>query len=239
VIVLALDTCDARGSLAILRNGEAVQQIAHTTEEDYSVWLLPSVRRVLDDAGVSMAEVDAYAVATGPGSFTGLRVGLTTVKAWAEVYGRPIMGVSRLLAMASLAARAERFVAAFFDARRDQVFGGLFRREPDGLRPVGDEMVIAPQPFLEFVSEQTGQQRAAWLSMDPQCINSAGGWKEREATGETVQSVTTVLAPAIGRIGAKKLAAGQNVSALELDANYVRRSDAEVFWKPGAKQRAQ
>jgi len=94
VLILALDTCDVRGSVAILRDESLLQVAAHTTNEDYSSWLLPSVTAVLTSAGLTLRDIDLYAVAAGPGSFTGVRVGLTTVKAWSEVYGRRIASVS-------------------------------------------------------------------------------------------------------------------------------------------------
>src|SRR5689334_21120508 len=97
--------------------------LAHETSEDYSCWLLRAVTDLLKNVRLQLSQVDAYAVAAGPGSFTGVRVGLTTVKAWAEVYGRGIAAVSRLDALATQALGEEPRVAAFLDARRGQVFG--------------------------------------------------------------------------------------------------------------------
>jgi len=74
VIVLAIDTCDGRGSVAVLQDDAVLQLIVHDSTEDYSSWLLPAVGRALTASGVEMASVDGYAVAAGPGSFTGVRV---------------------------------------------------------------------------------------------------------------------------------------------------------------------
>ena len=101
MLLLALDTCDSRGSVALLRGGQVLEVLAHESAEEYSSWLPGAVERVLKAAGQSMEKVEAYAVASGPGSFTGLRVGLTTVKAWSEVFGGRIAAVSRLEAVAS------------------------------------------------------------------------------------------------------------------------------------------
>src|SRR5258708_4315844 len=103
------------------------------SEEDYSIWLLPAVHRVLAKSSLSLAELDGYAVCAGPGSFTGLRVGLTTVKAWAEIYGKPIASLSRLEAFAVSSPEPESaFVASDIDARRDQVFAALYVRSGSG-----------------------------------------------------------------------------------------------------------
>ena len=115
--LLALDTCDARGSVSVLRDDEVLQTVEHDTSDDYSIWLLPAIDRALQASGLAFADIDVYVAASGPGSFTGVRVGLTTVKAWAEVTGRPVVGVSRLEALATLAAPAGEFVAAFTNAR--------------------------------------------------------------------------------------------------------------------------
>jgi tRNA threonylcarbamoyladenosine biosynthesis protein TsaB len=234
VIVLAIDTCDAQGSVAVLREGELLQVVAHESTEDYSIWLLPAVSQALAGAGLKLADVDAYAVAAGPGSFTGVRVGLTTVKAWSEVYGKSIAAVSRMEAVASQATGEAPFVAAFSDAQRGQVFGAVFRRKGTGLERLGDEMVIAPGMFVEVTAELAKDESIEWVSKDAGCVLGEEAWKVRERRGEKVELVSSVVAPALGRIGWAQLVAGRNTDALTLDANYVRRSDAEIFWKGGA-----
>ena len=77
--LLAIDTCDARGSIAVLRNDEVRAGTVHEGQEEYSSWLLAAVEAALKSAGVGLPEVDVFAVATGPGSFTGARIGLTAV----------------------------------------------------------------------------------------------------------------------------------------------------------------
>lgn len=206
----------------------------HETAEDYSSWLLPAVDGLLKSAGLPMSDVDGYAVAAGPGSFTGLRVGLTTVKGWAEVYGKPIAGVSRLEAMGLQAAGETPFMAVFTDARRGQVFGVVYRREDRGLIRVGEEMVIAPGKFVEAAAEMADGEKISWVSIDAAHVLGEAGWKEREKKGERIEQVSATLAPMIGRIGTRLLREGKGTGALGLDANYVRRSDAEIFWKGGS-----
>ena len=181
-----------------------------------------------------MVDVDAYAAAAGPGSFTGVRVGLTTVKAWAEVYGKRIVAVSRLEALAVQASSGMAWVAAFVNAQRGQVFGAVYRCKGTSFARLGDEMVIAPEKFIETAVEAARGESIGWVSTDAECVTSEEAWKAREARGERVESVSSLLAPKIGRIGLRELAAGRFTDALALDANYVRRSDAEIFWKGGA-----
>ncbi len=231
MIVLAIDTCDSKGSVAALRDDAVLKVVAHESQEDYSSWLLPAVHECLEASGVQMKDVHAYAAAAGPGSFTGVRVGLTAVKAWAEVYGKRIAAVSRLEALAAEVSGARACVAAFANAQRGQVFGAVYKRNGTGLARVGDEMVIAPGRFVETAAELAGGENISWVSVDAECVISEPAWKAREMRGDRVERVTSVRTPMIGRLGLAALAAGRFTDAMSLDANYVRRSDAEIFWK--------
>jgi tRNA threonylcarbamoyladenosine biosynthesis protein TsaB len=230
VLILALDTCDPKGSIAVLRDGEVLQTLAHETTEDYSSWLLRAVDELLKSAGIPLSEIDTYAVAAGPGSFTGVRIALTTVKAWSEVYLRGIAVVSRLKALATQASGSEPQVAAFLDARRGQVFGALYTRQAERLERVGDEMVIGPDKFVSWAAEQSGGSAIRWISADPASLNETPAWAARRTLGETVDTVSPFLAPVIGKMGHQLALAKRLTSSMELDANYVRRSDAEVSW---------
>ena len=217
--------------MAVLRDEAVLKVFAHDSQEDYSSWLLPAVRECLEGSGLGMEDVDAYAVAAGPGSFTGVRVGLTTVKAWAEVYGKRIVAVSRLEGLAVEASGGPACVGAFANAQRGQVFGAVYQRNGTGLVRLGDEMVIAPGRFVETAAEFAKGESISWISTDAECLVSEEAWKAREMRGEIVECVSTVRAPMIGRMGLAALAEGRFTDALALDANYVRRPDAEIFWK--------
>jgi tRNA threonylcarbamoyladenosine biosynthesis protein TsaB len=230
MILLALDTCDARGSVAVLRRDQPLHVAVHDTSEDYSVWLLAAIERALKAADTTFSAVDAYVAAAGPGSFTGVRVGLTTVKAWAEVSGKPIVSVSRLEALATASSGSEAYVAAFANAQRRQVFAALYRRTLGGLERVGDEAVIAPENLLAWAVETVGGERIEWISTDPQMLLETEAWRARQTLGESVRATSPVLAPAIGRLGYRLALQNRFTDPLALDANYVRRSDAEVLW---------
>jgi len=246
VIVLAIDTCDSRGSVVLLRDDSVLAMATHEADEDYSSWLLPAVGAVLEKAllpvgggvfkkvDLKMKDVDVFGVATGPGSFTGSRIGLTTVKAWGEVYGKPIVGVSRLELMAWQAWGGTDYVASWADARRGQVFGAVYRRTEKGLERLGDEMVMEPGKFVEKAAELAGGEKIAWASGDVDCMFDQPEWKARQGQNEGFELVSGFLGIGIARMARIAAAAGRYTDALALDANYVRRSDAEVFWKGNA-----
>jgi len=235
LITLGIDTCEARGSVAVRKDGGLVSLEKHGSAEDYSSWLLPAVDRGLRSAGVALREVDLLAAASGPGSFTGVRVGLTAVKAWAELFGIKVVGVSRLEVMARQVGNASGFVAASFDAQRGQVFGGLYKREEKrGWSLIEEEMVVAPEGFVEWVKQHSAGEMLQWISLDPALFDETRGWKEMAACGEKVMLSTDGLAAGVAELGEERAREGKFTDPLLLDANYVRRSDAEIFWKDPA-----
>jgi tRNA threonylcarbamoyl adenosine modification protein YeaZ len=244
MIVLAIDTCEPRGSVAILNDDAILQVVAHTSTEEYSSWLLPAVDLALKSAKTTLAEVDVFAAASGPGSFTGVRIGLTTVKAWSEVFNRPIVAVSRLEAVAAQSHSKAPYVASLIDAQRGQIFGALYKRSAGELTLIDQEMVASPDVFLDWVDQQVAgvdqqvagndQQVAgnevAWISMDPDALGTHSSWQGRAARGE-IQLVPPPLAPLIGKIAFQRASQGHVLDALSVDANYVRRSYVEVLQK--------
>jgi tRNA threonylcarbamoyladenosine biosynthesis protein TsaB len=232
MLFIVVDTADARGSVALCRDAQILCVEVHSTDEDYSSWLLPAVRRVLAGSSLRLAELDGYAVCAGPGSFTGLRVGLTTVKAWAEIYGRPIAAVSRLEALTLSAPPMEQdFVAAYIDARRAQVFAALHKRRENGFQLLGEESVIALDQFFERVAGESVGQTVCWISPDTQLIESLPQWRSLPGSRHRLQHVAPPFAALLGRLASQKFLQGNTTDAVSLDANYVRRSDAEIFWK--------
>jgi tRNA threonylcarbamoyladenosine biosynthesis protein TsaB len=216
-----------------LRDLEVLRSMAHEGTSDYSSWVLPAADEALRAAGLGILDVEVFAAASGPGSFTGVRIALTTVKAWSEACGRGIAGVSRLQAMAGQASGAGAYVAAFADAHRDQVFGALFRRVGAALTPVESEMLAAPAEFLAWVKQCSANEPVRWISMDPEKVTTEDSWRSHAEAGESVEMSTNVLAPAIARIARMRALGGRLTDALGLDAEYLRRPDAEVFWKGG------
>jgi len=236
MLILALDTSSAYGSVALLRDTSILSQRVISAEDRYSESLLRDTNQLLDSTCISFEQIELFAVDAGPGSFTGLRVGLTTVKGWAEVWRRPIAAVSGLAAMAIQVSgvAANSLIAAVMDARRGQIFGGVFRQGDDGsgvLDNLGDELVTSAEEFLETLRPQVESGGDLVLAcLQPDIIRPA---VERQNVCCRIEVVSDVLAPFIGRLGYLKASRGELVDALHLDANYIRRSDAEMNWKSG------
>jgi tRNA A37 threonylcarbamoyladenosine modification protein TsaB len=136
-----------------------------------------------------------------------------------------------LEALASEAVGSQPWVATFTNAQRRQVFAALYRRREGLLERVGEETVIAPDKFLAWATETVGRESIEWISTDPLMLAETEAWLARQSVGERVHASAPILAPAIGRLGYRLALAKCYADPLTLDANYVRRSDAEVFWK--------
>lgn len=234
MLILAIDTSTRSGSVAVLRGQEQLGVVASNGNEPNSSGLFRDVSSLLERLQLKLGQIDLFAVAAGPGSFTGLRVGLTAVKAWAEVFHKPVAAISTLEAIAAQSRGAAGLLAAFFAAGRGQVFGGLYARQADHLVLQASEVVLSPEEFAEYVSKESDGAAVHWVSCTPEAL--APGWKDSGARSQNIESVSAVLAPVIGKLGHSRAARKQLLDAYTLDANYVRRSDAELFWKGPASK---
>jgi tRNA threonylcarbamoyladenosine biosynthesis protein TsaB len=231
VLILALDTSSPAGSLAILRDEKVIGEISTWSEETYSSRMFRHLEFLLRELSLALEQFDLFAVAAGPGSFTGLRVGLAAAKGWAEVYRKPIAAISGLEAVAAQSHSTAPVLVPVLDARRGQVYFGFYRRlgpEKPALALEGEECVMSPEEFLEALEARAGNSDCAIVSPTPEVLS---GVLSRFETAPPLERVSTVLAPLIGVLGFRRAQRGEAVDALTLDANYVRRSDAEVHWK--------
>jgi tRNA threonylcarbamoyladenosine biosynthesis protein TsaB len=229
MLVLAVDTSGIMGSLAVVRDGDILGVVSTSSDEAYSSRMFRQLEFLLAELKVGLPAFDLYAVTAGPGSFTGLRVGLAAVKGWAEVYGRPIAAVSALEAVAVQALAKEGMVAAILDGRRGQIFGALYAAESGVMREMVPACVLDATEFLAVVQGHVGTGLLTIATTRPELFE--GVLAKTSLAGATVVRVSPVLAPSVAGIGIERASRGELTNALELDANYIRRSDAEVLWK--------
>jgi tRNA threonylcarbamoyladenosine biosynthesis protein TsaB len=216
VIILAIDTASPYGSIAIRSQGQLVAERALESADGFAHVLFPEIERLLAESGFELKRIDRFAAASGPGSFTGVRVGLAAAKGLAEAMGCPAVGISNLQVLASFGKGAVRGV--FVEARRGEVYAGVY---DSALQPLNPEVVMPASRWLETL---TGFEYEFIAPADNPF------WSALEVTRFAH----------MGRTAAPKLLAGAVALCAEraeasdpalLDANYVRRSDAELFWK--------
>src|SRR5271156_426433 len=244
VLTLALDTSSLVGSLAVLRDDTLLGVISTSCDENYSSRMFRHLEFLLRDLSLKLDAFDLFSVAAGPGSFTGLRVGLTAAKAWAEVYQKPVVGVSALEAVAAQVFRAnspsEALIVPVLDARRGQIYCAFYRRTNSRLALDGDAYVLSSEELLDETSRRLAAAKeiasATIVTPEPLLISAQLSRFEKSETSTPgasfiPQIASGVLAPWIGRLGIAAAQRGEISDALTLDANYVRRSDAELQLK--------
>jgi tRNA threonylcarbamoyladenosine biosynthesis protein TsaB len=219
-LLLALDTTHEWGSLALARAEAMVEELPLQAPGGFAHVIYGHLEQLLKKHGIGLDAIECFAAASGPGSFTGVRVGLACVKGLAEACGKPAVAVSNLQALAAFGSGPLR--AAVMDARRGEVYAAVYDSEG---RIVAPETVVSfavwleslPAAELEFVS----------TDFTPFCAAFEG------TRFENARRVVAprALAAAIARIAWARFLAGEAQDPAALDANYVRRSDAERFWK--------
>ena len=223
MLILGLDTSGKSGGVTLAEGDHnrfhviASSPIAGGT---FSAQLVPTVAALLSTNGYAAGDLEGFAVASGPGSFTGLRVGLSAVKGLAEILHRPIATVSLLEALTFGGARNGKLGAAL-DAGRTEVFYGLYVVN-DGSATVVYEKLLSQAEF---------QERAREDGLELLLTSDAAVAELASAAGASAEVMERPGSEMVARIGLRKLLAGQTVSVESLDANYLRRSDAEIFFK--------
>lgn len=207
-----MDTTAEYGSIALVRDGVVVEEVPMHSPEGFGQILFGHIQQLLDRHGLRVMDVDCFASATGPGSFTGVRIGLAAAKGLGESAGKRVAGVSNLRAIAYYGESSKR--AVFLDARRGEIYGAVYDAD---LRIVQDEVVT---PFPKWI-EGLPADCEEFISPAIQLFSGV-------LAGRFLRGCPRALAGAIGVIASR---GDELVDPAALDANYVRRSDAELLWK--------
>ena len=210
--ILAVDTTSAFGSIALLEDGNVIEEVPMHSPDGFSQTLFDSIDRLLERHDWTLDSIACFASAAGPGSFTGVRVGLTAVKGLAEATGKQAVAVSNLEALAACGTTEMRAVVA--DARRGEVYAAVYDSQgravvPETVGPFPEWLRTLPANVTEVISPDFAPFRAAW---------------DRDLPVTEQRS----LAAAVGRVAASRREFSDSAA---IDANYVRRSDAELNWK--------
>jgi tRNA threonylcarbamoyladenosine biosynthesis protein TsaB len=155
MLVLGIETSTKQGGVAIVGEDRVLCETVLNVEVTHSERLLPAVDRALDEARITLEGLGGIAVSIGPGSFTGLRIGLSTAKGLAYATGLPLVGVPTLEAMAWTLPGARWQVCPVLDARKQEVYAALFRHEPAGLRRMTEDAALAPEDLCRLIRNPT------------------------------------------------------------------------------------
>jgi tRNA threonylcarbamoyladenosine biosynthesis protein TsaB len=226
MVLFTIDTSGKNGSLGLSRRdvGATIQVLASESLNggQYSAELIPKLAAMLKRCGLKKAEIDAIAVVAGPGSFTGLRVGLAAAKGLAEILQKPLTALSALELVAITSAQRAGTVLAALDAGRNEIFLARCELHPQLEVRTRAEMLIK-QAELGNRMREFG---CALITPDDKVAALA---REAEMAVEQVAPPSVEL---LSRLAFAQLDRGITVRPDDLDANYIRRSDAEIFSAP-------
>lgn len=251
MLILAFDTTSEQGGVAVYRDAERLVTVPNQGPgNNYSVTLFqmvdhalgePKARKALSLPG--LCGVDLFAVATGPGSFTGIRVGLAAAKGWAKACNRPVKGVSVLESMVEEAQPETEWAVPVLDARRGEFFLGVFHRSSAQSSWVadGEGLVLKPEVLESYLEGLTSGGRAgrAITCVVRQQDVLACALKKTLPTSLGWRNVPGSLLDAIARLAIRAHQEGKLDTPAELDAYYVRRSDAELLFQKGHDRKGQ
>jgi tRNA threonylcarbamoyl adenosine modification protein YeaZ len=260
MLILAFDTTSEKGGVGIFKDAECLASVPNQGPANlYSITLFEMVAQSLTQARLELPEIGLYAAANGPGSFTGIRVGLATARAWGTAFARPARGISVLAALVSKPHLTSDWAFPILDARRGEFYVGSFRKTPDlgasGARPgagchsapqpahaenrlatgpdyqpVDAGWVLKPEPLRVFLEERLANGASATCLVRAH-DRAARALAESLPPSLAWQPIEGTLMDSIASLALEEEQAGRPCPDAQLDAYYIRRPDAEINWK--------
>lgn len=224
--ILGIETATTTGGAAIVTEDAVIALSVLNIEVTYSERLMPTIDRVVRDAGLTLPEIGGFAVSIGPGSFTGLRVGLSTVKGLALATGKPVAAVPTLEALAWNLPYSAYPVCPMMDARKSQVYSAIYRFDGSHLLPVMTESALSLDDLTRSVSGPTvftGEASVLYRA------------ELRALLGERALFAPAACcfpsAATVAQLGLALIKSGLTAEPDALVPHYIRRPEAEVAWE--------
>lgn len=231
MLILAMDTSGPSVSIALWREGRLLAEITSQTGRPHSTTLMPLTEDLLKDCSLKVADIDAYACTSGPGSYTGLRIGVSTVKAMAYASGKPAVGISTLAAMAwPYMSNAGLIVCPMIDARNHRLFAGAWLDD----REIISESNCLDTDFVAglqtFIVQQAAEQEISGLLLvghQPEAFFESCGKPLLTGTRQAPAVASLPRAAAVAEMAEIKLLQGEIFPPQELMPHYLSPSQAE------------
>ena len=220
--ILAVDTATSACSVALADGSGTIAELNYFHGQTHSKHLAALVATLLDMASMQIDDVDAFAVDAGPGTFTGLRIGLATIKGLADATRKPAVGVSSLDVLAAQAGFSSRRICCMLDARRGEVYTARYAAGDRAVEKLSSEEVIAPHLAVAANSGPSlyiGSGAVAYRNVISEIAGEAARYVEGDANH--------LRASTVARLGLRQLQIPAAGEAADLVPNYIRRSDAE------------
>jgi tRNA threonylcarbamoyladenosine biosynthesis protein TsaB len=227
MLVLGIETSTAVSSVALGTEQGIVGTAQVSRGKGHAEFLVPAIKYISNEAGVSLTSVAGVAVGLGPGLFTGMRVGVATAKAMAQALRVPIIGIPSLDLLAYGVRHSSRLICATVDARRGEVFTAFYRQVPGGVQRLSEYVVWPPERLAGEV--QARSEETLFVG------NGALVYRDRLPRGARIEhaSVSQAFpaAPALVELALPRFVREDTDPLLELEPLYVRKTDAEIAWE--------
>jgi tRNA threonylcarbamoyladenosine biosynthesis protein TsaB len=240
MIILGIDTSTNCGSVAVTDKDNLLSESSIPSSHSYSRSLIGAIDELLKKCGIGIGDIDGYAVSIGPGSFTGLRIGLSTCKGFNLATGRPIIPVDTMDAMVdSISSDSEFFQSAIFnlqssilllcpviDARKEEIYTALYKYKDGKVEKIADETAVTPEKRCQAIDRPT--------IFFGDGLRAYGDFIKSRLKGLACfyyDDMPKNIASSIAFMGAKKLERGDVADPVALKPKYIRRSEAEIKWE--------
>jgi tRNA threonylcarbamoyladenosine biosynthesis protein TsaB len=227
MLVLGIETSTSRSSVALVDQDRVVASASLGMPRRHGEFVAPAIRFCLDQAGADVSRVTGVAVGLGPGLFTGLRVGIATAQAFAAALDLPVVGLAGLDVLAFRVRYSRRLICAAIDARRGELFWGLYRASPGGVQRVGDLQVGTAQELvaeLEATGEETLVVGDGTLRYRPELARADGA----ELAGP---DLAWPDAADLAELAVPRFVREETHQPSELRPLYLRQADARIGWE--------
>ena len=225
MIVLGIDSSTQVNTIALLQDGQLLCEAILNTRKNHSQRLMPMIDILLKEAGLTIENVDGVAVSSGPGSFTGLRIGMTTGKALAWSRNKPLVGIPSLDGVAFNAQGVTGTICPILNAKRNEVYTALYKMVKGELQRISDYMAVEP---LELIKRLQNQSQVTLLGDGIEEFISifAENLGDRLAVPSSANRLPR--ASHIAYLGWRRLLKGEADDVINLAPLYVRKADAEI-----------
>lgn len=232
--ILAIDTSTLVLSVAVVEEGKVLGEVTTNLHKTHSERLMPTVARLLEDLAMGLSDIEAVTVTSGPGSYTGIRIGVTTAKTLAWARGLPLYSESSLTVLAMNGKRFPGLVVPLFDARRNRVYTGIYRQNTEGVGEVLGQQVMEIAELLEHC-KRFGEE-ILFLGDDTNKFHN----QIVEALGDLAQFGTPAenvpRASELGELSLQRLIRGEEPLSQQFQLNYLQVTEAEANWLKKQKQ---
>jgi tRNA threonylcarbamoyladenosine biosynthesis protein TsaB len=221
--ILALDTTGLGCSVAISEGRDLIAELNFQKKQTHSKHLMGMIDHLFQVSGLSLADIDAFAASIGPGSFTGLRIGLSTIKGLSFVTGKPLVGVSSLESLAMGVPSHDLSICPLIDARKNEMYMACYSFNGNSLETVKEPCVAGPEEICSGISQRTLFTGTGVEAYGPRIKEKLG-----HVAVFASDAFYHIRARFVAELGFERLKNGMHDETLQIKPRYIRKSDAEI-----------